>query len=119
MTITTTMTTTTNQCMNAALKQQSKPVENNVSADTDVVVLDIFSASKKNTTNNQCINDDAMKQSNNSVSVGINSDDNRRTTVDSTMLHDKLEQEDLTFVFDKIKHKLNKIHRRDNTVSVW
>ena len=119
MTITTTMTTTTNQCTNAALTQQNKPVENNVSADTDVVVLDIFSASKKNTNNNQCINDDAMKQPNNSVSVGINSDDNRRTTVDSTMLHDKLEQEDLTFVFDKIKHKLNKIHRRDNTVSVW
>ena len=119
MTITTsTTTTTTNQCMNTALTQQSKPVENNVSADTDIVVLDIFSASKKNT-NNQCINDDAMKQPNHSVSVGINSDDNRRTTVDSTMLHDKLEQEDLTFVFDKIKHKLNKIHRRDNTVSVW
>ena len=39
--------------------------------------------------------------------------------IDKDTLQNKLEQEDLTFVFDKIKHKLNKIHRRDNTVSVW
>ena len=82
-----------NQCTNAALKQQNTSVENNVSADTDVVVLDIFSASNKNI-NNQSINDDAMKQSNNSDanSVGTNSDINR-STVDSTTFHENLDRQ--------------------------
>ena len=39
--------------------------------------------------------------------------------VEPKTIHEKLEQEDLTFVLDKIKHKLNKMHRRDNAVSVW
>ena len=84
MSTTTSTNNSTNQCNNAALMQQNTSVENNVRFNTDVIVLDNFSASKKNISN-QCISDGATKQTSNSV--GINSDNNR-TTVESTTICD-------------------------------